>query len=141
MVILMMKHRIIHELFSLKTFIERFEYLKLTGTVGAITFGFDRYMNQILYNSLEWKQVRDIVMIRDNGCDLGHYDYPIVGRVVIHHMNPLTLEDIENRESSIFNPEFLITTALKTHQAIHYGDKNLLPKPFVERSRGDTKLW
>lgn len=137
----MMKHRIIHELFSLKTFIERFEYLKLTGTVGAITFGFDRYMNQILYNSLEWKQVRDIVMIRDNGCDLGHYDYPIVGRVVIHHMNPLTLEDIENRESSIFNPEFLITTALKTHQAIHYGDKNLLPKPFVERSRGDTKLW
>lgn len=137
----MMKHRTIHELFSLKTFIERFEYLKLTGTVGAITFGFDRYMNQILYNSLEWKQVRDIVMIRDNGCDLGHYDYPIVGRVVIHHMNPLTLEDIENRESSIFNPEFLITTALKTHQAIHYGDKNLLPKPFVERSRGDTKLW
>lgn len=133
--------RTVHRLFEFKTFIERYEYLKLIGTVGAVTFGFDRYINQMLYTSLEWKQVRDKVMIRDNGCDLGLYDYPIIGRIVIHHMNPVSLEVIEARDPSILDPEFLITTSLRTHQAIHYGDKNLLPKPFVERSRGDTKLW
>lgn len=133
--------RTVHRLFEFKTFIERYEYLKLIGTVGAVTFGFDRYINQMLYTSLEWKQVRDKVMIRDNGCDLGLYDYPIIGRIVIHHMNPVSLEAIEARDPSILDPEFLITTSLRTHQAIHYGDKNLLPKPFVERSRGDTKLW
>jgi hypothetical protein len=136
-----MSNKTIHKLFEFKTFIERFEYLKLVGTVGAVTFGFDRYINQMLYSSLEWKHVRDEVMIRDNGCDLGLYDYPIIGRIVIHHMNPISLEAIEVRDPSILNPEFLITTSLRTHQAIHYGNKELLPKPFVERSQGDNKLW
>ncbi len=136
-----MNNRTIHKLFEFKTFMERFEYLKLTGTVGQVTFGFDRYINQMLYRSLEWKSVRDTVILRDDGCDLGLYDYPVIGRIVIHHMNPVSLESIENRDPRILNPDFLITTSLRTHQAIHYGDKNLLPKPFVERFNGDTKLW
>lgn len=131
----------VQKLFEFKTFIERFEYLKLTGTIGEVTFGFDRYINQILYTSLEWKRVRDVVMIRDNGCDLGMDDYTIIGRIVIHHMNPLSIEDIRNRHPSVLNPDFLITTSLRTHQAIHFGDQNLLRKPFVERTKGDTKLW
>lgn len=136
-----MKNRTIYELFEYKTFMERFEYLKLTGSVGAITFGFDRYLNQSLYNSLEWKHVRDLVMIRDNGCDLGLDDYPIVTRVVIHHMNPVSVEDLEARDLAILDPEFLITTSIRTHQAIHFGNASLLPKKFVERLPGDTKLW
>ena len=136
-----MNNRTIHKLFEFKTFMERFEYLKLTGTVGQVTFGFDRYINQMLYRSLEWKSVRDTVILRDDGCDLGLYDYPIIGRIVIHHMNPVSLESIEDRDPRILNPDFLITTSLRTHQAIHYGDKDLLPKPFVERFNGDTKLW
>lgn len=138
---LTMTNRNVRKLFEYKTFMERFEYLKLVGVVGAATFGFDRYLNQMLYGSLEWKHVRDVVMLRDNGCDLALDDYPVLGRLVIHHMNPVSVEDLEDRDPSILDPDFLITTSLRTHQAIHYGNKSLLPKPFVERSYGDTKLW
>lgn len=133
--------RTIEELLELDTFMERFDYLKLDGSVGVITFGFDRYLNQKFYSSLEWKQIRDHVIIRDNGCDLGLEDYPIIGKLVIHHINPILIKDIERRTRIIMDPNFLITTSNRTHQAIHYGNRDLLPKPFQERFSGDTKLW
>ena len=133
--------RTIDELQKFKTFEERFNYLKLDGTVGAITFGFDRYINQKFYSSLEWKRIRDEVIVRDNGCDLGLEDYPIMTKLVIHHMNPLTQKELERKSSLVIDPNFLITTSILTHQAIHYGNFDLLPKPFKERFKGDTKLW
>lgn len=129
------------ELMALDTFEKRFDYLRLSSSVGFPTFGFDRYLNQVLYSSLEWKRIRDIVMIRDKGCDLAIEDYPIVTRVVIHHMNPVSVEDFKFKNLNMLKPEFLITTSIRTHQAIHYGNKELLPKPFRERFPGDTKLW
>ena len=129
------------ELIRLHTLKDRFEYLALRGEVGASTFGFDRYVNQMFYRSREWKQVRSLVIARDNGCDLGVEGYEIHDRVYIHHMRPMTLEDIESGSSEILDPEFLITTTHTTHNAIHYGDANLLPRPLVERRAGDTKLW
>lgn len=144
------------ELSRLKTFEERFEYLKLNGQVGSETFGFDRWINQVFYKSKEWQWAKDKVILRDNGCDLGIKDRPInkiyikqenglyreVERVIVHHMNPITLEDIENREPWILDPEYLITTVHNTHQAIHYGDANLLmPSQFVERKPNDTCPW
>ena len=136
-----MNIRNIEDLSLLETFMERYDYLKLDGFVGVSTFGFDRYLNQKFYSSLEWKQIRNAVIIRDNGCDLGLEDYPIVGKLVIHHMNPVSIKDIERRLTSILDPDFLITTSIRTHQAIHYGNRDLLPKPFQERFSGDTKLW
>lgn len=129
------------ELRRLLTLEERFEYLALRGSVGDATFGFDRYVNQMFYRSREWRQVRTAVIARDMGCDLGVEGYEIHGRIVIHHMNPMTLEDIERGASGILDPEFLITTTHQTHNAIHYGDANLLARPPVERRPGDTKLW
>lgn len=129
------------ELRRLQTLEERFEYLVLKGSVGADTFGFDRYMNQQFYRSREWKQVRHLVIARDNGCDLGVEGYAIHDRVVIHHMNPMTPKDIEDGVPEILDPEFLITTTHQTHNAIHYGAANLLARPPVERHSGDTKLW
>lgn len=120
---------------------ERFEYLSLGGRVGESTFGFDRWINQLFYRSAEWRQVRFHVIARDEGLDLGAKDSPIFGAHVIHHMNPLTLEDIEEATDNLLDPEFLITTSLRTHNAIHYGDKSLLPQVFVERMPGDTLLW
>lgn len=139
-----MKQKIIRtysELSKLKTFKERFEYLKLDGKVGIDTFGHDRYLNQILYQLPEWKNARDKVIIRDNGCDLGVEGYDIYGRVIVHHMNPITIDDVLNRESHIFNPEYLISTTHNTHNAIHYSDENALPKDPVIRTKNDTCPW
>ena len=129
------------DLRRLASFEDRFEYLKLNGRVGADTFGFYRYLNQRLYASEEWKAVRRAVIIRDNGCDLGVEGYEIADKVIIHHMNPLTIEDITELRDSIFDPEFLICVSHRTHEAIHYGDARLLPKMPVDRRPGDTKFW
>lgn len=136
-----MRTRTYSELRRLGTFQERFEYLKLGGEVGEATFGFDRWLNQRFYESREWRHARRGVILRDNGCDLGIEDYPIEVQLLIHHINPLTPLDIENGESWILDPEFLITTSKRTHNAIHYGDATLLPQPYVARAPGDTRLW
>lgn len=128
------------ELIKLPTFLERFNYLKLTGSVGVSTFGFDRYLNQALYQSPEWKRVRRDIILRDNGCDLGIEDFPL-DKALIHHMNPITAKQIENRDQIIFDKEFLITVSHNTHNAIHYSDDSLLPHPIVERQPDDTLLW
>ena len=129
------------ELNRLSTFEERFRYLKLQGTVGAATFGFDRYLNQRFYRSVQWKGVRDSVILRDNGCDLGVEGYDIFDRIYIHHMNPMTKEDLELGNADILNPEYLICVTQKTHNAIHYGDESLLKVPLKPRNPGDTRLW
>lgn len=128
------------ELRQLATFKERFDYLKLSGVVGESTFGFDRYLNQYLYRSPEWKKVRNEVIVRDDGCDMGLEDYP-ANRIIVHHMNPLSIEDVENRDKQIFDPEFLICVSISTHNAIHFGDETLLPKLPVERKPGDMCPW
>ena len=129
------------ELQHLETFEERFNYLRLDGVVGKSTFGFDRWINQYFYQRSEWKQVRDFVIVRDNGCDLGIFGFEIEFGLLVHHMNPINADDIKNNEAWILDPEFLITTSLKTHNAIHYGDENLLPRGPIVRAPGDTKLW
>lgn len=130
------------ELSKLKTFRERYEYLKLDGTVGEETFGFDRYMNQMFYKSEEWKRIRNYVITRDNGCDLGIRDRKIVDSVIlVHHMNPITKEDIINKNEIILDPEYLITTIKPTHDAIHYGDESLLAEDLIIRSKNDTCPW
>lgn len=129
------------ELIKLKTFKDRFEYLKLDGIVGEETFGFDRYMNQIFYKSREWTSVRRSVIIRDKGCDLGVEGYEIHGKILIHHMNPINLSDIVHKTDELLNPDYLITTVLSTHNAIHYGDASLLPVLPIERRANDTCPW
>lgn len=129
------------ELQRIPSFQERYDYLRLTGVVGRSTFGFDRYLNQLLYQSARWKQVRNVVILRDEACDLGDTDYEIHDKIIIHHMNPLTVQDIELDNADIYNPEFLITTSTRTHNAIHFGDATQLPKDHVPRRRGDTQLW
>lgn len=129
------------ELCEIKSFEERFEYLKLNGIVGTDTFGFNRYLNQILYRSSEWKKIRNKIIIRDNGCDLGVEGYDISGRILIHHINPITIEDVRNRNSIIFDLNNLITVSHNTHNAIHYGDKDLLITGPVERKLNDTCPW
>lgn len=129
------------ELRRIPTFEERYDYLKLDGSVGRETFGFDRYINQRFYTSKEWRDTRHHVIARDLGLDLGAEGYEINSRILIHHMNPIVADDILHKNDDILDPEFLITTCHNTHNAIHYGDSSLLPKPLIERSRGDTKLW
>lgn len=130
------------ELSKLKTFEERYNYLKLDGIVGEETFGFDRYLNQRFYqNDIEWKRVRDYVIMRDLGCDLGIEDREIQGTITVHHMNPLSKHDLLNRTEFLLNPEYLIATSRTTHNAIHYGDENLLMKGPVERTMNDTCPW
>ena len=130
------------ELEILKTLEDRYHYLKLNGVVGEKTFGWDRYYNQRFYHSLEWRQVRDRVIVRDNGCDLGIDGFEIAEKkILIHHMNPIWLEDLRYGNSDILNPEYLICVSDRTHQAIHYGSIDLLPQRLVERVPGDTKLW
>ena len=130
------------ELSKLKTFRERYEYLKLDGTVGEETFGFDRYINQMFYKSEEWKRIRNYVITRDNGCDLGIPDRKIVDSVIlVHHMNPITKEDIINKNAILLDPEYLITTIKPTHDAIHYSDENLLAEDLIVRSKNDTCPW
>lgn len=129
------------DLSKLATFEERFRYLKLDGLVGESTFGFNRYLNQVFYKSIAWKRIRDEVILRDNGCDLGVDGRDIYGQIVIHHMNPITTQDIETESEFLTNPEYLITTIHSTHNAIHYGDENLLVLVPVERTRNDTCPW
>ncbi len=136
-----MRNRSYSELQIYKNFYDRFEYLKLSGFVGEETFGFDRFLNQQLYRSREWRKARDAVIIRDNGCDMGIEDYIIGDRIVVHHMNPITLEDIETGADVVYDPEFLICVSFNTHNAIHYGDVNLLPQILVERKPNDTIPW
>ena len=133
--------RTYEELSRLKTFEERFEYLKLNGEVGKDTFGFDRIFNQIFYKSKEWRSVRNQVIIRDNGCDLGLEGHDIYGKIIIHHMNPISIKDIENNSEFLLNPDYLICTSHNTHNAIHYGDEKLLFQAPVERYMNDTCPW
>lgn len=137
----MTKLRSYSELQRIGTFEERFRYLALRGRVGESTFGFDRWINQDFYTSREWRQIRDEIIVRDNGCDLGIDGYEIHHGLYIHHLNPITARQIESGDPCILDPDNLITVAHRTHNAIHYGDESLLPKPLVERRPGDTKLW
>ena len=129
------------ELIILPTFKERYEYLRLGGRVGEDTFGFDRYLNQAFYKSEEWRSIRDHVITRDNGRDLGMEGHEIFGKILIHHMNPIRKEDIINRSDILLNPEYLICTIKNTHDAIHYGDESLLVIAPVERRKNDTCPW
>lgn len=129
------------ELITFSTFEERFRYLKCNGNVGDETFGFKRWINQEFYQSQRWRKFRDEIIIRDEGCDLGVLGYRIYGPVTIHHLNPITYEDILELRSCVFDPENVICTGMKTHNAIHYGDEDLLILPPVERSRNDTCPW
>lgn len=134
--------RTYRDLRRLQTFEERFNYLRLRGVVGAPTFGFDRWMNQQFYASREWRVIRDHIIVRDNGCDLGADGYEMHDRIYIHHMNPMAVSHIEQGDESILDPEFLVATSLKTHNAIHYGNGEMLERrTHVERKAGDTKLW
>lgn len=133
--------RCYRDLKQLESFKERYYYLKLHGIVGEETFGFDRYVNQSLYRSPRWRLTRSKVIIRDDGCDLGIEGRDLSDYIIVHHMNPITLEDIEEERDSIFDPEYLICCSPRTHKAIHFGDENLLPKDFVERRPNDTCLW
>lgn len=137
----MEKIRCYSELIQLPTFEERYRYLRLSGNVCEETFGFDRYMNQAFYHSPEWKRIRDIVITRDCGCDLGVAGHEIFGRILIHHMNPIRPSDIRWRSDFLLNPEYLITTVHETHQAIHYGDEGLLVIAPTQRTRNDTCPW
>lgn len=136
-----MSKRSYREVRQLETFLERFRYLALRGNVGQQTFGFDRWINQGFYTSREWKQARDAIIVRDEGCDLGLEGYEIHDRIYIHHINPITLEQLEAGDPCLLDPDNLITVTHRTHNAIHYGDERLLPRPLVERKPGDTKLW
>ncbi len=129
------------ELIKLPTFKERFEYLRLDGQVGESTFGFDRYANQKFYRSTEWKKIRNHIIMRDHGCDLGMDGYEIYGKILIHHMNPISLRDIDTASSFLLNPEYLICVTHDTHNAIHYGDEELLFCGITERSKNDTCPW
>ena len=136
-----MSIRTYSELITLPTFEGRFKYLQLNGQVGESTFGFDRYMNQVFYRSQKWKSIRDFVIIRDCGCDLGVEGHDIHGKIIIHHMNPLSMRDIETESDFLLNPDFLICTTHNTHNAIHYGDENLLVTAPIERTKNDTCPW
>lgn len=129
------------ELRRYETFEDRFRYLMLKGDVGRSTFGFDRYLNQKFYTSREWRQVRHYVIVRDNGNDLGVDGYEIHNKILIHHMNPMDVDHIVHGDDSVLDPEYLITTTLRTHNAIHFGDERQLPRPLADRSPGDTRLW
>lgn len=137
----LMSIRTYSELIKIPTFKERFEYLRLDGKVGEETFGFDRYLNQIFYKSPEWKAARDFVIIRDQGCDLAMEGHEIFGKILVHHMNPISMEDIVHRTEYLLDPEYLICTIKNTHDAIHYGDGSLLITGPIERTKNDTCPW
>lgn len=136
-----MKIRTYSELILLPTFKERYEYLKLGGKVGEETFGFDRYLNQKFYKSKEWRDIRDYVILRDNACDLGIEDREIHSRIIIHHMNPITKYDIVNQTEFLTNPDYMICTLKRTHDAIHYGDDSILFSDIIVRTKNDTCPW
>lgn len=125
----------------MQTFDERFQYLKLNGDVGRSTFGFDRWINQRFYQSYEWERARNFVILRDNSCDLGILGLEIYVDILVHHMNPMTIDDVLHGEEWIFDPEYLITTTKRTHNAIHFGNEDPYPKVVTKRSPNDTKLW
>lgn len=129
------------ELIAIPTYEDRFRYLQLQGAVGKDTFGYDRYLNQVLYNSQEWKRFRSEIIIRDNGCDLAFEGYDIHGRILVHHINPITVDDVVNRNPLVFDPENVICVTHNTHNAIHYGDESLLITAPIERTRNDTCPW
>lgn len=129
------------ELIKLPTFIERYRYLRIGGKIGVDTFGHDRYLNQILYNSDEWRSFRAEIIVRDNGCDLGCEGYDIYKYAMVHHINPITVQDVLNRHPKVFDPENVITTVLATHNAIHYGDESMLVIEPIVRTRNDTCPW
>jgi len=137
----MSKIRTYIELRQLETFEDRYYYLELKGVLGRETFGFDRWVNQRFYKSREWKRVRNHVITRDNGCDLGVSGFEIYSGLLVHHMNPVTPDDLKHNEDWVIDPNFLVTTSLQTHNAIHFGDASLLPRGPVVRERGDTTLW
>lgn len=137
----MTKTRCYSKLVKFSTFDERFDYLRLEGGVGRATFGFDRHVNQTFYSSREWQEVRNVVILRDEGCDLGIPGHEIHVELLIHHMNPMTPEDITKGEDWILDPEYLITTMYRTHNDLHFGKRSLAPKVVTQRSPNDTKLW
>lgn len=136
-----MMNRSYEGLISIDSFQDRFDYLRMRGMIGDQTFGGRRYLNQRLYQSAEWKQVRRDVIIRDNGCDLAHPDYPIYGKIYIHHIEPITPDDIYRGTRVVFDPNNLVCVSFDTHNAIHYGDGTLLQKEYVERTKNDTCPW
>jgi len=136
-----MNFRTYSELSQIPDLEGRFEYLSLGAEVGASTFGYDRWMNQQFYVSTEWRRIRKYVIARDLGMDLGADDFPVRGAIYVHHMNPLAVQDIEDSTENLLDPEFLISCSLRTHNAVHYGDKSQLPRVFVERRPGDTREW
>lgn len=129
------------ELITIPDYLDRYYYLKIGGQIGFETFGYDRYLNQILYTSDEWKAFRKRIIIRDNGCDMAHEDYELDKRIIVHHIDPITVEDVLNRDPKVFDPENAVCVSLNTHNAIHYGDESLLMLPPVERSKNDTCPW
>ena len=129
------------ELIALPTFKERFDYLKLDSSVGNETFGFDRYLNQMFYKSPVWHKIKNHVIVRDNGCDMAHPDYPISGRIIVHHLNPVDSDDILLQREILLDPEFLVSVSHITHNAIHYGNFDILPSPPIERRPNDTCPW
>lgn len=138
----MIKTKNYSDLIKLTTFEDRFKYLEIGGHIGIESFGFDRYLNQVFYRSPEWLRVRDEIILRDNGCDLGMEGYFVNGRIIIHHMNPISVEDVTNRNKDIFDPEFLICCSHQTHNAIHYGNEEYLRKfQLIERKPNDTIPW
>lgn len=141
MVIQMSMNKTYSELIRLPTFLERYRYLKLGGRIGEDTFGYDRYLNQTLYRSAEWKRFRREIIVRDEGCDLGCEGYEIYGNILVHHINPITLEDVLNRDPKIFDPENVICVSHNTHNAIHYGDESLLITEPIVRRPNDTCPW
>ena len=139
--VIQMTTRTYSDLILLPTFLERYRYLRLGGNVGLETFGHNRYLNQILYTSDRWRSFRDKIIIRDNGCDLGMEGFEIYDRILVHHINPITVEDVLNENQKVFDPDNVISTSHNTHQAIHYGDENLLITEPVELFRNDTCPW
>lgn len=137
-----MKIRTYRELIQMPTLKERFRYLKLSGAVGKATFGYDRYLNQNFYRSQDWKRLRNEIIVRDDGCELGLEDHPIAGRIFIHHMNPIDDEDIINSTEYLMNPDYLICVSHDMHNAIHYGNEDILrAKDFMPRTPNDTCPW
>ena len=136
-----MSIRTYSELITIPTFEERFEYLQLKGSVGKDTFGYDRYLNQVLYRSPEWKRLRNQIIIRDDGCDLACDGYDVYGKVLIHHLNPITVEDVLTRSRKVFDPDNLVCVSHSTHNAIHYGDVDLLVTGPIIRTKNDTCPW
>ena len=137
----MKKIRCYHDFRNIKSFIDRYEYLRIGGSIGESTFGFDRYLNQEFYMSREWRDARRMVILRDRGCDLGVDGYELDKGIIVHHMNPITIDDIVNRNDEIFDPEYLVCVSDRTHRAIHYGDRSQLLSNPAERHPGDTCLW